>query len=115
MRHQKKHGKFHRESAQRKMLIRHLAENIIKNDRIQTTKAKAKAGLSLVSKLITKAKINDVNSKRYASRFVSPVAVKKLHNELAPKYKDRNGGYLRIIKINAKRSDNSQLVIVEFV
>jgi len=115
MRHQKKHGKFHKKRDQRKMLIRHLAENVIKNNRIKTTKAKAKAAISLVSKLITKAKNNNINSRRYALKFISPFAVKKLHDELVPKYKDRNGGYLRIIKLNTKRSDNSQLVILEFV
>ena len=115
MRHLKKKGKFHRERDQRKMLIRHLADNLIRHDRIKTTKAKAKAALSFVSKLITKAKKNNINSRRIAAKFVSNYSVVKLHNELALKYKDRNGGYLRIIKLPLRKSDTSEIVILEFV
>ncbi len=115
MRHRKKHGKFHRKRDQRIMLIRGLAENLIRKGKIKTTKAKGKALVSLVSKLITKAKKNDFNSYRYVKKFVSLFATKKLHNEIAINYKERNGGYLRIIKLPPRKSDSSEMVIVEFV
>jgi len=97
------------------MLVRSLAENLIKNGRIKTTKAKSKVVISLVSKLITKAKKNDLNSYRYIKKFISLFATKKLHNEIVINYKDRKGGYLRVIKLGPRKSDSSEIVIVELV
>ena len=116
MRHHNKNRKFGRTTNQRKALIKSLSLSLIKNGKIKTTETKAKELRPFIEKLVTRGKSKTLTSKKLIiSRLGREDLSKKLIEEIAPKYKDRNGGYLRIIKISAKRSDNSQLVIVEFV
>jgi len=115
MRKRKKGRKFSRESSQRKALLKSLAREIFLKEKILTTEAKAKEISPLVEKEITRAKRGDINSKRLLSRKFSPEIVKKLVNEIAPRYKERKGGYTRIIKLGPRRSDGARMAIVELI
>jgi len=79
------------------------------------TLAKAKEISSLAEKQIEKAKVGDLNSRRLLARKLSPEIVKKLVNEIAPRYKERKGGYTRIIKLGQRNSDGAKMAIIELV
>lgn len=111
----KKIRKLGRKRDQRRALLKGLAANLMLNEKIKTTEAKAKEVRPLVERLITKNKKNSLNGIRYAARYLPASAVKKLTQELAPKYVDRKGGYTRIIKMGARKSDSAKMVIIEFV
>ncbi len=116
MRHHSNVRKFGREKNQRQALMRSLARNLIKNSRIQTTTAKAKELRPFVEKLVTKAKIEGVATRRLlVTRIQGAPEVKKLIEEIAPKYKSRSGGYTRIIKMPDRDKDNSPMSVIEFV
>ncbi len=116
MRHQKKKATLGRERAQRKALMRSLADSLILHGSIRTTKAKAKALRSVVEPLVTKAKKNTLTARRQAIKVLyTDRAVKKLMDELGPKYKDRDGGYTRITKIGHRVNDGADMVRIEFV
>lgn len=100
---------------QRVALLRTLATSLFLHEKIQTTEAKAKELRSVAEKFITKAKKNDVFSRRILTRDLSPVTVKKLVDEIAPKYAERHGGYTRIIKLGPRHSDGAKMVIIELV
>ncbi len=119
MRHHNKNKKFGRERNQRRALLRSLAIALITNEKIETTVVKAKAIRPYVEKLITKGKKNDLATRRLLNSKLGSggdIATKKIIEVLAPKYKDRAGGYLRIIK-SGKRigSDGAEMAIIEFV
>lgn len=96
--------------------MRSLARNLIRDTRIETTAAKAKALRPYVEKLVTKAKINSVAARRdIDSRLMGATETKKLFNEIAPKYSSRKGGYTRIVKMPARDLDGSPMAIIEFV
>lgn len=115
MRKQKKGRKFHREKSQRKALLISIASALILKEKIKTTEEKAKEARSLVEKSITLAKKNDLSSRRRLLRSFSERLVKKLISEIAPRYKERKGGYTRIIKIGPRMSDGAKIVFFEFV
>jgi large subunit ribosomal protein L17 len=116
MKHLKKGKKFHRKTDQRKALLKGLAANLILKERIKTTLAKAKAARSKVEKLITMAKKQSVVALRRVKENLPEKAANKLYYEIAPLYKDRKGGYTRIIKTSMRKvRDASALVILEFV
>ena len=116
MKHLKKGKKFHRKTGQRKALLKGLAGNLILKDRIKTTAAKAKEARTKVEKLITIAKKQNLSALRKVKEDLSEKAANKLYYEIAPLYKDRKGGYTRIIKTSIKKiRDASPLVILEFV
>ncbi|MCX6715543.1 MAG: 50S ribosomal protein L17 [Candidatus Taylorbacteria bacterium] len=116
MRHHSNIRKFGREKTQRHALMRSLARNLIRDTRIKTTAAKAKELRPFVEKLVTKAKTVTVASRRLvSSRLMGDPEVKKLFNEIAPKYKGRNGGYTRIVKLPARDLDGSPMALIEFV
>src|SRR3989338_5467063 len=110
MRHHNTKRKFGRETNQRKALMKSLAVNLIKNDKIKTTEAKAKELRPFIEKLVTKAKGGDL-----AKRKIGISSTKKLFDKIAPKYKDRNGGYTRITKMPRRKTDGSKISIIEFV
>lgn len=97
--------------------MRNLSNDLIRAGRIETTETRAKALRPFVERCVTIAKKNDVAGRRIlASRLQNKDVVKKLSDELAPKYKDRKGGYLRVTKLSkARKRDGSYLAIVEFV
>lgn len=116
MKHLKKGRKLHRQRDQRKALLKSLAANLILKERIKTTLEKAKETKIIVEKLITIAKKQDLSSLRNLKKKLPEKAANKLYYEIAPLYKNRKGGYTRIIKTAERKiRDASFLVILEFV
>ena len=116
MRHHSNKRKFGREMTQRNALMRSLARNLIRDTRIKTTTAKAKELRPFVEKLVTKAKVATVASRRLVqSKIMGAPETKKLFAEIAPKYADRKGGYIRIMKLPNRDLDGSPMSLIEFV
>jgi large subunit ribosomal protein L17 len=116
MRHQKKKVTLDRKSAPRRALLRHLAESLILHERIRTTKAKAKVTRSVVERLITKARPGTLAARRaVAKELYTENVVKKLVEVIAPRYKDRAGGYTRVVTLPERKGDGADEAIVEFV
>jgi len=105
-----------RNSAQRKALFRGLVTQVLQHERIETTEAKAKAVRSDVEKMIGYAKRGDVHARRLALRTVQDKkVVAKLFDKLGPRYKDRSGGYTRIIRLGPRHGDAAEMVLLELV
>lgn len=85
------------------------------HEKIKTTEAKAKELRSVAEKAITRAKTNTVFARRVLAQGLAPQIVKKLVDQIAPRYKGRAGGYTRIIKLGARKSDSAKMVIIELV
>ena len=117
MRHQKTRNKLSRSSAHRKSLLMNLSKEILEHERIKTTEAKAKAVKPEVEKLITLAKRGDLHARRQALSALAQdkFAVYKLFEEIAPRYETRPGGYTRILKLGPRRSDSTEMVLLELV
>ncbi len=116
MRHRHGYKKLGRTSAHRKALHKNLAIALIMNERIETTVAKAKSLRSFIEKLITKSKEADFNTHRYVFAYLQDKeATKKLINEIAPRYAERNGGYTRIIRTRTRRGDAAPMALIELV
>ncbi len=94
-----------------------LSKEIIEHERIETTQAKAKAVKPEIEKLITLAKRGDLHARRQALSTLAQdkFAVHKLFTEVAPRYKERPGGYTRILKLGPRRSDSTEMVFIELV
>ena len=108
--------KLGRNSSARKALFRSILTSFFKQERIETTATKAKEISGLAAKLITLAKQGDLHSRRQVLAFVvDEEATKKLFDEIAPKYTDRNGGYTRIYKLGPRRGDAAEMAILELV
>ena len=115
MRKLKQGRKLSREKDQRKALLKSLARAIFLHEKIKTTEAKAKEVSMFAEKCITRAKKGDLSSRRLLVKYFSKDLVKKLMDEIAPKYKDRKGGYTRIIKLGPRKSDGAKMAIIELV
>ena len=115
MKKRKKGRKFSRQRDQRKALLRGLTRELFLKEKIMITLAKAKEISILAEKQIEKAKVGDLNSRRLLARKLSPEIVKKLVNEIAPRYKERKGGYTRIIKLGQRNSDGAKMAIIELI
>jgi len=115
MRHHNANRKFSRVTKVRKALLNSLARSLILHERIETTEPKAKELKSFVEKLITSGKIGTVTVHRVLIAKVGPKATKILTGTLAQKYKERKGGYTRIIKIKRRISDGSKMAIIELI
>lgn len=116
MRHRVKGRKLKRTASHRTATLRSLATSVLKHKRIKTTLAKAKEARTFVEKLITKAKGNDLHSKRLvASEIKDKEVVKELFAEIVPKIGDRPGGYTRVIKLGHRDGDAAQMAILELV
>jgi len=115
MKHGKKNRKFGRKQGQRKALLKILAANLILAEKIKTTEAKAKGLQPFVEKLITKSKNNNLLSIRYLSRYLPEKIRKKIIEEIGPRYKERAGGYTRIIKLAPRKTDSAKMAIIELV
>ena len=116
MRHRNSGRKFNRNSPQRNSLMKGLAISIIEHESVKTTLAKAKEIRGFLEPLVTLAKKNTVANQRLAqARLGSKEAVAKLFDELGPRYIDRPGGYLRIIKRGFREGDKSPAAQIEFV
>ena len=117
MRHRKQKGKLSRDAAHRKALFSNLCREVIDHERIQTTEAKAKAVKPEVEKLITLAKRGDLHARRQALSALGQdkFVVYKLFEEVGPRYSERPGGYTRILKLGPRRSDATEMVLLELV
>ncbi|MGX7031157.1 50S ribosomal protein L17 [Vagococcus zengguangii] len=122
--------KLGRTSSQRKAMLRDLTTDLLINERIVTTEARAKEVRSLAEKMITLGKRGDLHARRQAAAFVRnevadvreendgivvESALQKLFNDIAPRYAERNGGYTRILKTEPRRGDAAKMVILELV
>lgn len=117
MRHHNRNKKFNREQSVRNALMRSLARALIIDGRIETTEVKAKALRPFIERLVTTGRKTDVGTRRLIAarlggRFEE---AKKLIEEIAPKYSNRNGGYTRVLKRGARTSDGARMALIEFV
>ena len=116
MRHKVGHRKLQRSSGHRTALLRNLAASLIKHEQITTGIAKAKELRPYVEKLITLAKRGGLSNRRLAqSRLMDDAQLAKLFDVLAERYKDRNGGYTRVIKAGYRASDAAPMAVIELV
>ncbi len=116
MRHLNKGKILDRKKAPREALLRNLATSLVIYEKIKTTKAKAKVIKPIVERLITAAKSNNLTARRQLLKVLyHQKAVKKALEVLGPRYKDRKGGYTRIIKLNRRQGDGAEMVQIEFV
>ncbi|GBG95353.1 50S ribosomal protein L17 [Ligilactobacillus salitolerans] len=122
--------KLGRDSAHRKAMLRNLTTDVIVNGQVVTTEARAKEARKFVEKMITLGKKGDLASRRRAAAYMMDVvadvkededkvtiqtALQKLFDEVAPRYAERNGGYTRILKMDQRRGDAAQMVVLELV
>ncbi len=115
MRHQNQGRKLNRTSSHRKALFRNLVLSLIRHERIRTTDAKAKELRRFADRMVTLGKRGDLSARRRAFDFIrSRDAVKKLFDEIAPRFKERNGGYTRVVKFGFRRGDAAAISVVEF-
>jgi large subunit ribosomal protein L17 len=116
MRHRKSGRKFNRTSAHRQAMLRNMAVSLIEHGAIKTTLPKAKELRSVAEPLITLAKVDSVANRRLAfARTRSKEAVGILFNELGPRYANRPGGYMRVLKMGFRTGDNAPMAYVELV
>ena len=123
MRHKKLRHKLSRTSDHRKALLANLCKEIIDHERIKTTEAKAKAVKPEIEKLITLGKRGDLHARRQVLAALGCSdrsgqgnrIVGKLFEEVAPRYSDRPGGYTRVLKLGPRRSDSTEMVLIELV
>jgi large subunit ribosomal protein L17 len=116
MRHGNAHRKFNRTSEHRRAMFGNMAAALIKHEQIVTTLPKAKDLRPVVEKLITLGKRGDLHARRQAIAQIRDVAmVKKLFDVLGPRYKERHGGYTRVLKAGFRYGDSAPLGVIEFV
>ena len=116
MRHGSSGRKFNRRSAQRRAMFQHLASALIKHEQVVTTLPKAKDLRPIVEKLITLAKRGGLHARRQAqAELRDPPMVKKLFDVLGPRYKDREGGYTRVLKAGYRYGDSAPVGVIELV
>lgn len=116
MRHRKKATILGRKKASREALLRNLAASVIIYEKVQTTEAKAKAVKPFVEKAITSGKKQDLASRRKLLKFFyTEHPVNKIFEVLADRYKNRAGGYTRIVKIGPRKNDGAEMVQIELV
>lgn len=115
MRHNVFGKQLNRDTGQRQALLKGLAGALIRSEAIETTEAKAKAAVSMIEKLITKAKSAGLTDIRHIeSVLTDKTLIQKLVTEIAPRFKDRKGGFLRLIKLGSRSGDNASMVRMEF-
>lgn len=116
MRHRKSGRHFNRTSAHRKAMLKNLANALVEHEVIKTTLPKAKELRGVIEPLVTKAKVDSVANRRYVFNSTRDKAtVGKLFTDLGPRYQDRPGGYVRILKCGFRAGDNAPMAYIEFV
>ena len=109
-------SKLGRASDHRDAMLRNMVTSLLENGKMTTTVTRAKEVRAMAEKMITLAKVDSLHNKRQALAYITKEdVVKKLFDEIAPKYKDVNGGYCRIIKTEARRGDAAEMCILELV
>lgn len=116
MRHAKKGRKLGTDASHTKAMLRSLAAALLANERIKTTEARAKEMRPLVDRIISWGKRGDVHARRLALAELGDQAlVKKVFDDIAPRFAERNGGYTRILKLGPRKGDAAPMVIIELV
>src|ERR1700722_10668844 len=116
MRHGNAHRKLNRTAEHRRAMFANMCAALIKHEQITTTLPKAKDLRPIVEKLVTLGKRGDLHARRKAIAEIRDVAmVKKLFDVLGPRYKERNGGYTRVMKAGFRYGDNAPVAVIEFV
>jgi large subunit ribosomal protein L17 len=116
MRHGYRGRRFNRSAEHRKAMFANMCQALIKHEQIITTLPKAKDLRPVIEKLITLGKRGDLHARRQAIAQIKDIdLVKKLFDVLGPRYKDRNGGYTRVLKAGFRYGDNAPLAVIEFV
>ena len=116
MRHRKAGFKLGRNTSHRRALLRNLVTSVLMEDRVVTTVTKAKAVRPHVEKMITLGKRGDLHARRQAHAFLmTDDAVKRLFETVAPRYGDRQGGYLRIVRIGFRKGDGGETAFLELL
>ena len=116
MRHRKSGATLGRNSSHRKAMFRNLVTSLLEHERVQTTDAKAKEVRKLCDKMITLGKRGDLHARRQAAAVIRDNSVTaKVFDELATRYKERPGGYTRIVKLGTRRGDAASVSIIELV
>jgi large subunit ribosomal protein L17 len=111
----RKGRKFSRKTDQRKALIRSLLVALFTKEKMRTTMAKAKEISGMADKIITKAKKGDLSSRRILLGIFTNKLTKKIMSEIGPRYKERAGGYTRVVKLGARTADAAKMAIIELV
>ena len=116
MRHKIAHRKLNRTASHHKAMFANMSSSLVEHEQIVTTLPKAKELRPFVEKLVTLAKKGDLNSRRIAiARMRNKAQAKKLFDVLGPRYADRPGGYIRIMKAGFRYGDNAPMAVIEFV
>lgn len=115
MKHLRKHRKFGKTADYRKTFLWNLVNSLILKERIRTTEARAKEIRSLIEKAITRAKIDNLANRRLLLKKLNLKSINKLFKDLSPRFKDRSGGYCRIMKLETRKNDSAKMVIIELV
>ena len=116
MRHQVKKGYLRRNTAHRRALLRNLVTSFLERERIRTTLAKARQARPIAEKMITLAKRNTLHTRRQALAYMTKEsAVKKLFDEIGPRFAERPGGYTRIVKLDRRSGDGASMAMLELI
>ncbi|MGB9905974.1 MAG: 50S ribosomal protein L17 [Candidatus Saccharicenans sp.] len=116
MRHRVKRYQLRRNTAHRRALLRNLVTSLLEKERIKTTLAKAKAARPVAEKMITLARKNTLAARRLALAYLTKeAAVQKLFAELGPRFKERPGGYTRIVKLGPRSGDGAPMAMLELL
>jgi large subunit ribosomal protein L17 len=116
MRHRIAHRKLNKTASHRKAMFANMSSSLIEHEQIVTTLPKAKELRPFVEKLVTLAKKGDLGSRRIAiARTRNKEMAKKLFDVIGPRYKERNGGYIRVLKAGYRHGDNAPMAVIEFV
>lgn len=115
MKHLKKHRKFGRPSDFRKTFLWNLVNSLILKERIKTTESRAKEIKPIVEKAITKAKTDNLANRRLLLKKLNPKSVNKLFKNISPNFLNRNGGYVRILKLGNRKNDAAKMAIIEII
>jgi large subunit ribosomal protein L17 len=116
MRHQVKGRKLGRSPAHRKALFRNQLASLVKEERIRTTLHKAKELRPIAEKIVTQGKRDTLHARRQVNRWLPErELVKKVFDDIAPRFQNRPGGYTRIIKLGPRQSDGAEMAVIEFV
>ena len=116
MRHRRRHGKLGRDSAHRKALLRNMVTSLLEQERIVTTDAKAKELRRVADRMITLGKRGDLHARRRALSVIrSKEVTSKVFDELANRFRERPGGYTRVLKVGRRTGDAAPMSIIELV
>jgi len=116
MRHQVKRGMLGRNTAHRRALLRNLVTSFLERERMRTTLAKARAARPVAEKMITLAKRGTLHARRQALAYLTKeAAVKKLFDDIGPRFTERPGGYTRIVKLDKRAGDGASMAMLELI